>query len=120
MQVSWQTLHQVPPCHAGTLSISFDHASWKCIVSHACLARAGSLHNFEAGISLLPHPGLPTPPAGETLALNIFEPRYRLLVRRVMQTSRRFGMATVHGSGHQLSDVACECEILDCQPQHDG
>ena len=59
-------------------------------------------------------------PAGETLALNIFEPRYRLLVRRVMQTSRRFGMATVHGSGHQLSDVACECEILDCQPQHDG
>ncbi len=120
MQVSWQTLHQVPPCHASTLSICIAHASCIRILSHACLARAGSSHNYEAGTPLLPHLSLPTPPAGETLALNIFEPRYRLLVRRVMQTSRRFGMATVHGSGHQLSDVACECEILDCQPQHDG
>ncbi|PNW70368.1 hypothetical protein CHLRE_17g716850v5 [Chlamydomonas reinhardtii] len=30
---------------------------------------------------------------GETMALNIFEPRYRLMVRRVMEGSRRLGMA---------------------------
>ena len=77
-------------------------------------------HRCSWNICAETHLHVPMPPAGETLALNIFEPRYRLLVRRVMQTSRRFGMATVHGSGHQLSDVACECEILDCQPQHDG
>ena len=32
---------------------------------------------------------------------------------------RRFGMATV-GTGHELFPTACECEILECQPQPDG
>lgn len=35
--------------------------------------------------------------AGQSLALNIFEPRYRLLVRRAMAGNRRFGMAAVDG-----------------------
>lgn len=38
------------------------------------------------------------------MALNIFEPRYRLMVRRCMEGSHRFGMATVDGS-HQLHQV---------------
>ena len=33
--------------------------------------------------------------AGEKMALNIFEPRYRLMVRRCMEGSRRLGMAIV-------------------------
>eukprot|EP00198_Chlamydomonas_reinhardtii_P011092 XP_001700429.1 predicted protein [Chlamydomonas reinhardtii] len=33
---------------------------------------------------------------GETMALNIFEPRYRLMVRRVMEGSRRLGMAQLY------------------------
>ena len=53
------------------------------------------------------------------MALNIFEPRYRLMVRRCMEGNRRFGMATVSGS-HQLDAVACLAEILDCQPLPDG
>ena len=53
------------------------------------------------------------------MALNIFEPRYRLMVRRCMEGSRRFGMATV-GASHTLNRFACECEILECQPQPDG
>ncbi len=53
------------------------------------------------------------------MALNIFEPRYRLMVRRCMEGARRFGMATV-GPSHALHEVACECEILECQPQPDG
>lgn len=56
---------------------------------------------------------------GETMALNIFEPRYRLMVRRCMEGSRRFGMASVDSS-HQLHPVACECEITECQPLPDG
>ncbi|BDA43943.1 LON peptidase N-terminal domain and RING finger protein 3 [Coccomyxa sp. Obi] len=56
---------------------------------------------------------------GEKMALNIFEPRYRLMVRRCMEGARRFGMATV-GPSHALHEVACECEILECQPQPDG
>ena len=53
------------------------------------------------------------------MALNIFEPRYRLMVRRCMEGARRFGMATI-GAGHELFPTACECEILECQPQPDG
>ncbi|KAK9818667.1 hypothetical protein WJX74_001284 [Apatococcus lobatus] len=36
-----------------------------------------------------------------------------------MTGSRRFGMALVTHQ-HELCDVACECEILECQPQPDG
>lgn len=54
--------------------------------------------------------------------LNIFEPRYRLLIRRVMAGNRRFGMACAFAGeqGHALCPIAVECEILDCQPQPDG
>ncbi|KAK9843647.1 hypothetical protein WJX81_000969 [Elliptochloris bilobata] len=56
---------------------------------------------------------------GETIGLNIFEPRYRLMVRRCMEGNRRFGMATLR-AGNQLNEVATECEITECQPQPDG
>ncbi|KAL3138492.1 hypothetical protein ABBQ32_006282 [Trebouxia sp. C0010 RCD-2024] len=56
---------------------------------------------------------------GERMELNIFEPRYRLLVRRCMEGNRRFGMATVNQRS-QLSPVACQCEILECLPLPDG
>lgn len=50
---------------------------------------------------------------GERMALNIFEPRYRLMVRRVMEGSRRFGMATVDRN-HQLCDVSKYASLADC------
>jgi Lon protease-like protein/tetratricopeptide (TPR) repeat protein len=58
---------------------------------------------------------------GERMALNIFEPRYRLMIRRVMEGGRRFGMATVsYDDSQKLEDAACEVEILDCEPLADG
>lgn len=56
---------------------------------------------------------------GERMALNIFEPRYRLMVRRCMEGSRRFGMACVDRT-HQLHEVACEAEITECNALPDG
>ena len=56
---------------------------------------------------------------GERMALNIFEPRYRLLVRRCMAGSRRFGMACIDYN-NVLHEDACEAEIVECQPQPDG
>jgi Lon protease-like protein len=56
---------------------------------------------------------------GERMALNVFEPRYRLMVRRVMEGGRKFGMATING-GHQLDDIACEVEVVECDPLPDG
>ena len=53
------------------------------------------------------------------MSLNIFEPRYRLLIRRCLEGSRRFGLATVNRS-HELQRVACEVEISECQAAPDG
>ena len=49
----------------------------------------------------------------------VFEPRYRLMTRRCMEGSRRFGMAQI-GAGHQLNPIAVEVDITDCQPLNDG
>jgi Lon protease-like protein len=56
---------------------------------------------------------------GERMALNIFEPRYRLMLRRVMAGARRFGMAMVN-SDHSLYEVCCEVEITECETLPDG
>ena len=52
------------------------------------------------------------------MALNIFEPRYRLMVRRCMEGNRLFGMATVNRQ-HELCEVravlsAQRCECCSC------
>ena len=57
--------------------------------------------------------------AGERMALNIFEPRYRLMVRRCMEGDHCFGVATV-GRNQVLSDIACQAEIMECHPLPDG
>ncbi|KAI3454705.1 hypothetical protein Pfo_011368 [Paulownia fortunei] len=52
--------------------------------------------------------------------LNIFEPRYRLMVRRIMEGNRRMGMAVIDSSTGSIADYACEVEITDCEPLPDG
>lgn len=73
----------------------------------------------NGNISLLPlfvmAPLLP----GERMALNIFEPRYRLMIRRCLAGGRKFGMATVD-SMHVLQKAACEAEITEVETQPDG
>ncbi|KAG6550795.1 hypothetical protein Mapa_007699 [Marchantia paleacea] len=55
----------------------------------------------------------------ERMPLNIFEPRYRLMVRRVMEGNHRMGMVGVEERG-VLADIGCEVEICECQPLPDG
>ncbi|KAL6559523.1 hypothetical protein OROGR_004640 [Orobanche gracilis] len=45
--------------------------------------------------------------------LNIFEPRYRLMVRRIMEGNRRMGMAVIDSSTGSIADYACEVEITE-------
>lgn len=78
---------------------------------------AGVTHS---GHIMLPLFVLSTLMPGEKMSLNIFEPRYRLMIRRVMCGSRRFGMAQVCEASHDLEEVACECEITECEPLPDG
>ncbi|XP_028084455.1 LON peptidase N-terminal domain and RING finger protein 1 isoform X1 [Camellia sinensis] len=52
--------------------------------------------------------------------LNIFEPRYRLMVRRIMEGNRRMGMVITDTSTGSIADFACEVEITECEPLPDG
>jgi len=54
----------------------------------------------------------------EIMALNIFEPRYRLLVRRAMEGRRRFGMVGLNGESPQ--PIMTEVEVERCVTQPDG
>ena len=56
---------------------------------------------------------------GQKIYINIFEPRYRLMVRRCMNADRRFGMVGKVASG-DLMERATELEILECEPLPDG
>ena len=57
---------------------------------------------------------------GQSVQLNIFEPRYRLLVRRCMEGSRRFGMVGYDREQGRMNEWATEVEIVECQPIPDG
>ncbi|CAN6477410.1 unnamed protein product [Victoria cruziana] len=57
---------------------------------------------------------------GQKLSLNIFEPRYRLMVRRVMEGNRRMGMVGLDPSAGSIVELACEVEITECEPLPDG
>ncbi|PKA53662.1 Peroxisome biogenesis factor 10 [Apostasia shenzhenica] len=56
----------------------------------------------------------------QKLSLNIFEPRYRLMVRRIMEGNHRMGMVIIDSSTGTIADFACEVEILECEPLPDG
>lgn len=56
----------------------------------------------------------------QKMALNIFEPRYRLLIRRAMSGSRSFGMIGLSGRSRDVLDVGCEVQIEECNCLPDG
>lgn len=70
---------------------------------------------------------------GTFLPLNVFESRYRQLVRHVMEDDRRIGMIQPYVPGEgaaslevadpqnpPLYDVGCVGEVVECEPQVDG
>ena len=100
----------------------------------AAASPGGSASSAAATTGLVPPPHPPPSPAnppvplfvmatllpGEHMALNIFEPRYRLMVRRVMAGARVFGMASTDPATGAIRPVATEAEVVECQPQPDG
>ncbi|CAA6657437.1 unnamed protein product [Spirodela intermedia] len=77
-----------------------------------------NLTNF--GIDLMPLFVMDIVLPFQKLSLNIFEPRYRLMVRRVMEGNRRMGMVGIDSSTGLIADFACEVEISECEPLPDG
>ena len=57
----------------------------------------------------------------QALALNVFEPRYRLMIRRCLDGDRRFGMlGAVQPVPAGTKEFGCEVEIQDSRQLHDG
>lgn len=55
------------------------------------------------------------------MALNVFEPRYRLMIRRCLDGDRRFGMlGAVQPVPAGTKEFGCEVEIQDSRQLHDG
>lgn len=55
----------------------------------------------------------------EVLPLHIFEPRYRMLLRTVMEEDRRFGVVRWDPQKRRMADVGCCAEVIHCQTQED-
>lgn len=77
-----------------------------------------SLTNF--GVDLMPLFVMDVVIPCQKFPLHIFEPRYRLMVRRIMEGNHRMGMVIVDSTTTELADLACEVEITECEPLPDG
>lgn len=79
-------------------------------------------HNDETTIPVFVLPMSITP--GHTTMINVFEPRYRLLIRRCLQGSGVFGMTGSEegGSGNtvRLQRIGVSMKILESNIQSDG
>ncbi|KAJ7978461.1 LON peptidase N-terminal domain and RING finger protein [Quillaja saponaria] len=77
-----------------------------------------SLTNF--GVDLLPLFVMDVVMPCQKFPLHIFEPRYRLMVRRIMEGNHRMGMVIIDSTTGAIADFACEVEITECEPLPDG
>nr|CAB3500442.1 unnamed protein product [Digitaria exilis] len=73
-----------------------------------------------AGVDLMPLFVMDVVLPCQKMALNIFEPRYRLMVRRIMEGNHRMGMVAIDSATGSVADCGCEVEILECEPLPDG
>lgn len=82
--------------------------------------RKESREEFDYGPSVLPLFVVDFVLPGQVLALNIFEPRYRLMIRRCLDGDRRFGMLGSEDERFVGMALGCEMEIQDSRQLHDG
>lgn len=75
---------------------------------------------IKLGVDLMPLFVMDVVLPCEKLPLNIFEPRYRLMVRRIMEGNHRMGMVILDSTTGHVADSACEVEITECEPLPDG
>lgn len=96
------------------------HATETLARSQEVAAEAGAIRQVH---DVLPIFTLDYIVPGQTLALNMFEPRYRLMTRRCMDGDRKFGVIGVRNreaSEHPLRDVGTEVEIVEAHQLFDG
>ena len=56
----------------------------------------------------------------EVLPLHIFESRYRIMLKTVLETDSRFGVIRVNPNNKEMSEVGCCAQIIRHQDSEDG
>ena len=56
----------------------------------------------------------------EVLPLHIFESRYRIMLRTVLESDSRFGVVRVDPKTKKIADVGCCAEIIKSHTSEDG
>ena len=56
----------------------------------------------------------------EVLPLHIFEPRYRLMLKSILETDRRFGVVRWDPQKKSMSNVGCCAEVIKHQTSEEG
>ncbi|XP_047265817.1 LON peptidase N-terminal domain and RING finger protein 1 isoform X1 [Capsicum annuum] len=103
------------------ISVTLNNIIQKTFPEEYAERKAENDSLINLGVDLLPLFVMEVILPCEKLALNIFEPRYRLMVRRIMEGNRRMGMQAVHDpTTGSVADYACEVEIVECEPLPDG
>nr|GMC71998.1 LON peptidase N-terminal domain and RING finger protein 1-like [Ipomoea batatas]GMC74210.1 LON peptidase N-terminal domain and RING finger protein 1-like [Ipomoea batatas] len=98
------------------------------LTSHILKANALILRNFpeeyaerkaendsliNLGVDLLPLFVMDVVLPCQKFHLNIFEPRYRLMVRRIMEGNHRMGMVIIDSATGSIAEYGCEVEITE-------
>ncbi|KAH9302985.1 hypothetical protein KI387_014568, partial [Taxus chinensis] len=102
------------------LSVTLNNIIQKFFPEEYAERKAEQETLIHLGINMLPLFVMDVVLPCQKLSLNIFEPRYRLMIRRIMEGSRRMGMVGMDSTTSSIADVACEVEICECEPLPDG
>ena len=119
-------------CARATLSTIWHEAQYTntlcaCLVATQEIAALKERHREEP-CDVLPLYALDYVLPGQSMALNMFEPRYRLMTRRCMDGDRRFGMLGVRPDHVQnpgeparmRRNLGTEVEIVESKQLFDG
>ncbi|XP_010258247.1 PREDICTED: LON peptidase N-terminal domain and RING finger protein 1 isoform X2 [Nelumbo nucifera] len=103
-----------------SLSVTLNNIIQKNFAEEYAERKSEHENLTNLGVDLLPLFVMDVILPCQKLSLNIFEPRYRLMVRRIMEGNHRMGMAAIDSTTGAIADLACEVEITECEPLPDG
>ncbi|WOL01693.1 LON peptidase N-terminal domain and RING finger protein 1 [Canna indica] len=102
------------------ISVTLNHIIQKSFPEEYAERKSEQESLSHLGVDILPLFVMDVVLPCQKLSLNIFEPRYRLMVRRIMEGNRRMGMVAIDPATGSIADFACEVEIIECEPLPDG
>ncbi|KAK1296997.1 E3 ubiquitin-protein ligase ORTHRUS 3 [Acorus calamus] len=103
-----------------SISVTLNNIIQKNFPEEYALRRSDHEKLTILGVDLVPLFVMDVVLPCQKLSLNIFEPRYRLMVRRIMEGNHRMGMVGIDPTTGTIADFACEVEISECEPLPDG